>query len=99
MWFIAYVDTNLVGSGKVSKAVIIGLQGGIWAASPGYNVCATFNFASFKWLTYITLGSSRYRSRRTLSLLLRIQLKPRRRESGFLDRSSSPSKQMNVVSM
>ncbi|KAI0360772.1 Profilin/allergen [Trametes cingulata] len=35
----AYVDTNLVGSGKISKAAIIGLAGGVWAASPGYNVC------------------------------------------------------------
>lgn len=34
----AYVDTNLVGSGKVSKAAILGQQGGIWAQSAGYNV-------------------------------------------------------------
>ncbi|RDB16497.1 Profilin [Hypsizygus marmoreus] len=34
----SYVDTNLVGSGKVSKAAIIGLQGGVWAASPGYTI-------------------------------------------------------------
>ncbi|KAK4329964.1 Profilin [Rhodotorula toruloides] len=33
----AYVDTNLVGSGKVSKAAILGQQGGIWAQSAGYN--------------------------------------------------------------
>jgi len=33
-----YVDTNLVGSGKVSKAAIVGLQGGIWASSPGYTL-------------------------------------------------------------
>ncbi|KAI6021495.1 profilin [Pisolithus microcarpus] len=31
----AYVDNNLVGSGKVSKAAIIGQAGG---ASPGYNL-------------------------------------------------------------
>ncbi|KAI0366020.1 profilin [Pilatotrama ljubarskyi] len=36
----AYVDTNLVGSGKISKAAIIGLAGGVWAASPGYNLSA-----------------------------------------------------------
>ncbi|KAL0952335.1 hypothetical protein HGRIS_006615 [Hohenbuehelia grisea] len=36
----AYVDNNLVGSGKVQKAAIIGLQGGVWAASPGYNISA-----------------------------------------------------------
>ncbi|KAI9451778.1 profilin [Russula earlei] len=34
----AYVDTNLVGSGKVSRAAIVGHQGGIWAASPGYSL-------------------------------------------------------------
>lgn len=34
----AYVDNNLVGSGKVSKAAIIGQAGGVWAASPGYNL-------------------------------------------------------------
>lgn len=36
--YTAYVDTNLVGSGKISKAAIIGLQGGVWASSPGYEV-------------------------------------------------------------
>lgn len=34
----AYVDTNLLGSGKVSKAAILGQQGGVWASSTGYNV-------------------------------------------------------------
>jgi profilin len=34
----AYVDTNLVGSGKVSKAAIIGLQGGVWASTAGYTL-------------------------------------------------------------
>ncbi|KAG7445130.1 profilin [Guyanagaster necrorhizus] len=34
----AYVDTNLVGSGRIAKAAIIGQQGGIWAASAGYNL-------------------------------------------------------------
>ncbi|KAI6033208.1 profilin, partial [Pisolithus orientalis] len=34
----AYVDNNLVGSGKVSKAAIIGQSGGVWATSPGYNL-------------------------------------------------------------
>ena len=33
-----YVDTNLVGTGKVTTAAIIGLKGGVWAASPGFNV-------------------------------------------------------------
>ncbi|KAF8066599.1 profilin [Lyophyllum atratum] len=33
-----YVDTNLVGSGKVARAAIVGLQGGIWASTPGYTL-------------------------------------------------------------
>ena len=35
---VAYVDTNLLGSGRVSKAAIIGQQGGIWATSAGFTV-------------------------------------------------------------
>lgn len=40
MWisYVAYVDTNLVGTGKVARAAIVGLQGGVWASSSGYNV-------------------------------------------------------------
>ncbi|KDR79248.1 hypothetical protein GALMADRAFT_223484 [Galerina marginata CBS 339.88] len=34
----AYVDSNLVGSGKVSKAAILGLAGGVWAASSEYTL-------------------------------------------------------------
>lgn len=37
-FYLAYIDSNLVGSGKVSKACIIGLQGGVWAKSAGYEV-------------------------------------------------------------
>ncbi|KAJ7267225.1 profilin [Mycena rebaudengoi] len=36
----AYVDTNLVGSGKVAKAAILGRQGGVWATSAGYDLSA-----------------------------------------------------------
>lgn len=36
--FTAYVDSNLVGSGKVTKAAIIGQKGGVWASTPGYTV-------------------------------------------------------------
>ncbi|KAH9896774.1 profilin [Cubamyces lactineus] len=36
----AYVDTNLVGSGKIVKAAIVGLAGGVWAASAGYTLSA-----------------------------------------------------------
>ncbi|CAK5276704.1 unnamed protein product [Mycena citricolor] len=35
-----YVDTNLVGSGKISKAAIVGQQGGVWATSPGFELSA-----------------------------------------------------------
>lgn len=35
---VAYVDTNLVGSGKVNQAAILGQQGGVWATSPGFEV-------------------------------------------------------------
>ncbi|KAJ7054191.1 profilin [Mycena amicta] len=34
----AYVDTNLIGSGKIAKAAILGLQGGVWATSAGYTL-------------------------------------------------------------
>jgi Profilin len=37
----AYVDTNLVGTGRISRAAIVGQQGGVWAASPGYTVRTT----------------------------------------------------------
>jgi len=34
----AYVDTNLVGTGAVTQAAIIGHDGNVWAASPGFSV-------------------------------------------------------------
>ncbi|KAK3843891.1 MAG: profilin [Linnemannia gamsii] len=34
----AYVDDNLVGTGKVAKAAIFGTDGSLWASSAGYNV-------------------------------------------------------------
>ncbi|KAL1671609.1 profilin [Schizophyllum commune] len=34
----AYVDTNLVSTGKISRAAILGLQGGVWAKSAGYEL-------------------------------------------------------------
>jgi len=37
---LAYVDTNLIGTGKVSKAAILGLAGGVWATSAGFNLSA-----------------------------------------------------------
>ncbi|EIW75545.1 profilin [Coniophora puteana RWD-64-598 SS2] len=35
-----YVDSNLVGTGKVARAAILGQQGGVWAVSAGYNIAA-----------------------------------------------------------
>ncbi|KAF9479134.1 profilin [Pholiota conissans] len=34
----SYVDTNLVGSGKIHQAAVLGLQGGVWAATPGFTI-------------------------------------------------------------
>ncbi|ORX35122.1 putative actin monomer binding protein [Kockovaella imperatae] len=34
----AYVDDQLLSTGQISKAAILGKQGGIWAASKGYNL-------------------------------------------------------------
>ncbi|ORE09358.1 Profilin/allergen [Rhizopus microsporus var. microsporus] len=34
----AYVDTNLVGTGKVAQAAICGLEGGVWASSSGFQL-------------------------------------------------------------
>ncbi|KAF8347597.1 profilin [Amanita rubescens] len=34
----SYVDTNLVGSGKVTQAAILGQQGGVWATSKGFQL-------------------------------------------------------------
>ncbi|ORY99218.1 profilin [Syncephalastrum racemosum] len=33
-----YVDSNLVGTGQVTKAAILGHNGSLWASSPGFNV-------------------------------------------------------------
>jgi hypothetical protein len=33
-----YVDSNLVGTKKVTKAAIHGLDGSVWATSKGFNV-------------------------------------------------------------
>ncbi|CAO3626417.1 unnamed protein product [Cunninghamella echinulata] len=33
-----YVDSNLVGTGNVTKAAIFGAQGGAWATSPGFQL-------------------------------------------------------------
>ncbi|KAH7890520.1 profilin, partial [Phlebopus sp. FC_14] len=33
-----YVDANLLGTGKIQKAAILGQKGGIWAISSGYKL-------------------------------------------------------------
>ncbi|KAI0090648.1 profilin [Irpex rosettiformis] len=33
-----YVDSNLVGSGRVSEAAILGQKGGVWASSSGFTL-------------------------------------------------------------
>ncbi|KXN81907.1 Profilin, partial [Leucoagaricus sp. SymC.cos] len=33
-----YVDVQLIGTGKIARAAIIGQQGGVWAKSPGYEL-------------------------------------------------------------
>ena len=38
MCWQAYVDTNLLGTGKVNKAGIFGVDGSPWAISPGFSV-------------------------------------------------------------
>ncbi|KAJ3321535.1 profilin, required for normal timing of actin polymerization in response to thermal stress [Boothiomyces sp. JEL0866] len=37
----AYVDTNLVGTGKIARAAIYGHDGSLWATSKGFNVSST----------------------------------------------------------
>ncbi|KAF9109513.1 profilin, required for normal timing of actin polymerization in response to thermal stress [Mortierella sp. AM989] len=36
----AYVDTNLVGTGKVAKGALLGHDGSLWATSPDFKVGA-----------------------------------------------------------
>ncbi|CAO1620606.1 unnamed protein product [Jaminaea pallidilutea] len=33
-----YIDNQLLGTGSISQAAILGLKGGVWAASPGFSV-------------------------------------------------------------
>ncbi|KZT38274.1 Profilin/allergen [Sistotremastrum suecicum HHB10207 ss-3] len=44
----AYVDTNLLGSGKVNRAAILGQKGGVWAASSSYTLSAQEQAAAVK---------------------------------------------------
>jgi len=63
-----YVDTNLVGSGKVAKAAILGQAGGVWATSPGFELSAAEQKAAIGLLNNkeaaqasgITLAGTKY---------------------------------------
>ena len=46
-----YVDNNLVGTGKVSSACIVGLKGGVWASSPSLNLSTEEQHAIIQGLT------------------------------------------------
>lgn len=58
-----YVDSNLVGTGHVSKAAIYGLNGGQWAVSPGFSVSHLLMY-----LSRLTLSSTLLNSQPLLSL-------------------------------
>jgi len=64
---IAYVDTNLVGTGKIAQAAILGQAGGVWAASAGFDVRVIFFYRYYyfcftllplRLLTFIVLQIS-----------------------------------------
>ncbi|KAG8743065.1 profilin, required for normal timing of actin polymerization in response to thermal stress [Ceratobasidium sp. 414] len=63
-----YVDTNLVGSGKVSKAAILGQKGGVWATSPEFtlspaeqtHVLGLFNNIAAAQGSGVTLAGTKY---------------------------------------
>jgi len=64
----AYVDEQLLATGKVSKAAIVGLRGGVWASSAGFTVSkdeekaaiAAFNDPTVTQTNGIRLASSKY---------------------------------------
>jgi profilin len=33
-----YIDNQLLGTKSITQAAILGLKGGVWASSPGFNV-------------------------------------------------------------
>ncbi|KAG9311405.1 profilin [Chiua virens] len=63
-----YVDQNLIGSQKVSKAAILGHKGGVWATSAGYNlspeeqkaVIAAFNNTAATQVNGIRLAGQKF---------------------------------------
>ncbi|KAG8979778.1 profilin, required for normal timing of actin polymerization in response to thermal stress [Tulasnella sp. JGI-2019a] len=63
-----YVDSNLVGSGKVTKAAILGQQGGVWATTPGFTIaadeqkyiCNMFNDVNNTQANGVRIGGTKY---------------------------------------
>ncbi|KAH7046360.1 profilin-A [Linnemannia elongata] len=64
----SYVDSTLVGSGKVAKASIFGLDGSVWAISPDFTISepeaqkaiAAFTNSSDTFASGIFLEGSKY---------------------------------------
>jgi hypothetical protein len=67
---IAYVDSNLVGTGKVTQAAILGQQGGVWATSAGFAV--RVSLPSLPAFPYYLKPCMQFTWYRLLSLLPRI---------------------------
>lgn len=86
LFFTAYVDDHLVATGKVKKAAILGKQGGVWAASPGYNVSASLTIAllprnpqtcwAWRWLNWLDLLLYSFPSKNRTPLLRHIFSNP-----------------------
>eukprot|EP00842_Homolaphlyctis_polyrhiza_P002316 jgi/Hompol1/3085/HPOL_003115-RA len=64
----AYVDSNLVGTGKIARAAIHGHDGSLWATSKGFSVSANeaqtiakaFNDASEIRANGLLVGGTKY---------------------------------------
>lgn len=50
----AYVDTNLLGTGKIAHAAILGQKGGVWAASSDFKISPPEQDAILKAFTNAT---------------------------------------------
>jgi len=92
----ADVDSNLLGTGKVNKAAILGQQGGVWAQSQGYQVRPEIPQSSDEAITRPDAHpcpprSSRPRSRAPSSPRSTTPRRPRRAASVPRGPSSSPS--------
>ncbi|KAJ7843102.1 profilin [Mycena olivaceomarginata] len=57
--YLHTVDTNLVGTGAISKAAILGQQGGVWAASQAITKSRNAIVGAFKDLTSVQASGLR----------------------------------------